>query len=160
MAERAGAFGMEVGFHDPDVSRAAAPGQAARSFPSLPALLDWADFLSIHAPLTSATRGSVGEEAFERLGTGGILVNVARGAIVDEAALLRALASGQLAAAGLDVLATEPTVPEPLRHHPRVLLTAHSAWYSDPVLPELRREAARQARLVLRGEAPTPVAQG
>ena len=98
---------------------------------SLPDLLADSDIVSLHLPLTEATTGLLGREAFGRLKPGAVLVNTARGPIVDEDALTDALRSGRLAAAGLDVFAVEP-VPEnnPLLNLPNVVLTPHVTWYT------------------------------
>jgi phosphoglycerate dehydrogenase-like enzyme len=110
---------------------------------TLAELFENADVISLHVPLTAETRGMVGAELLGRVRPGAILVNTARGAVVDIAALLAALESGRLSAAGLDVLPTEPLdVTHPLARHPRVLLTPHSAFYSVEAEVELRRKAA------------------
>ena len=98
---------------------------------SLPDLLADSDIVSLHLPLTEATTGLLGREAFSRLKPGAVLVNTARGPIVDEEALTDALRSGRLAAAGLDVFAVEP-VPQdnPLLNLPNVVLTPHVTWYT------------------------------
>ena len=98
---------------------------------SLPDLLADSDIVSLHLPLTEATTGLLGREAFGRLKPGAVLVNTARGPIVDEDALVDALRSGRLAAAGLDVFAVEP-VPQdnPLLDLPNVVLTPHVTWYT------------------------------
>ncbi|MDZ7374327.1 MAG: C-terminal binding protein [candidate division KSB1 bacterium] len=114
-------------------------------------LLAASDVVSIHAPLTEETRGMFNREAFHRLKDGAILVNTARGAIVDEAALMEALDSGKLACAGLDVFEKEPLPPDsPLFRHPRVIVTPHVAWHSKRsemrqrswVVEDVRRYAA------------------
>jgi D-3-phosphoglycerate dehydrogenase len=109
----------------------------------LTALFDRADVISLHVPLTAETRGLVDGSLLGRVPPGAILVNTARGAVVEVDALLTALDSGRLAAAGLDVLPVEPLPPEhPLARHPRVLLTPHAAFYSIEAEVELRRKAA------------------
>jgi D-3-phosphoglycerate dehydrogenase len=109
----------------------------------LTALFDRADVISLHVPLTAETRGMVDGSLLGRVPPGAILVNTARGAVVEIDALLTALDSGRLAAAGLDVLPAEPLSPEhPLARHPRVLLTPHAAFYSIEAEVELRRKAA------------------
>ncbi len=109
----------------------------------LTALFERADVISLHVPLTAETRGLVDGSLLGRVPPGAILVNTARGAVVEVDALLTALDSGRLAAAGLDVLPVEPLPPEhPLARHPRVLLTPHAAFYSIEAEVELRRKAA------------------
>ena len=110
---------------------------------TLPQLFETADVISLHVPLTAETRGMVGGALLDRLRPGAILVNTARGAVVDIDALLAALDSGRVSAAGLDVLPTEPLATDhPLARHPRVLLTPHAAFYSIEAEVELRRKAA------------------
>ena len=110
---------------------------------TLPQLFETADVISLHVPLTAETRGMVGGALLDRLRPGAILVNTARGAVVDIDALLTALDSGRVSAAGLDVLPSEPLATDhPLARHPRVLLTPHAAFYSIEAEVELRRKAA------------------
>ena len=110
---------------------------------TLPQLFETADVISLHVPLTAETRGMVGGALLDRLRPGAIIVNTARGAVVDIDALLTALDAGRVSAAGLDVLPTEPLATDhPLARHPRVLLTPHAAFYSIEAEVELRRKAA------------------
>ena len=103
-----------------------------------------ADVVSLHTPLTAETRGMIDAAFFAALKPGAHLVNTARGAVVDVAALERALAAGTLAGAGLDVLPVEPVPRDSqLLGHPRVILTPHSAFYSVEAERELRRKAAQ-----------------
>jgi glyoxylate reductase len=93
---------------------------------ALPDLLSISDFLSVHVALSSETRGLIGAGEIARMPRGAILVNTARGGIVDEAALLAALESGQLAGAALDVFESEPLPPaSPLRRAPNLILAPH-----------------------------------
>ncbi|MBK0398877.1 D-glycerate dehydrogenase [Limibaculum sp. M0105] len=106
-ADRARGFGMEIHYHN---RRRIAPEleKGAVFHDDLDALLETADVVSLHCPATPETTGMMNDAAFERMKPGAILVNTARGALVDEDALIRALTSGQLFAAGLDVFRTEP----------------------------------------------------
>ena len=111
--------------------------------------------LSIHAPLTDSTRGLLDARALELMHEGAIVVNTARGGIVDEGALADAVARGRLRGAALDVLEQEPPGPDdPLRHTPGILLTSHSAWYSQEAIVDLRRKAIETALALARGEQP------
>jgi D-3-phosphoglycerate dehydrogenase len=110
---------------------------------ALEPLFEQADAISLHVPLNAETRGLVGAHLLARGKRGAVLVNTARGAVVDVDALLTALNDGRLDAAALDVLPNEPIAPDhPLAQHPRVLLTPHAAFYSTEAEVELRRKAA------------------
>ncbi len=110
---------------------------------NLAQLFETADVISLHVPLTDETRGIVGAGLLATIKPGAMLVNTARGAVIDVEALLAALDSGRVAAAALDVLPVEPiAVEHPLARHPRVLLSPHSAFYSVEAEAELRRKAA------------------
>ena len=112
--------------------------------PTLAALANCADVVSLHTPLTAETRGLIDARFLAAMPRGGYLVNTARGAIVDVDAVLEALDTGMLAAAALDVLPSEPVPRESrLLGHPRVVLTPHAAFYSIEAERELRRKAAQ-----------------
>jgi D-3-phosphoglycerate dehydrogenase len=124
-----GVYGRVIG-HDPMLPAAAWPEDVERV--DLGELLRAADVLSLHLPLTAGTERLIDGAALARMRRGAFLVNVSRGALIDDRALLAALDSGQLGGAALDVLATEPPDPaDPLPRHPRVLMTPHAAYYSD-----------------------------
>ncbi len=121
----------------------------------LESLLAEADVISLHAPLTAATRHLIDADGLEHVRPGAVLVNTARGGLIDEAALLAALDEGRLRGAGLDVFEEEPLPADhPLLQRPQVVLTDHTGWYSDASLDELQRGAATEAARVLRGEEP------
>ena len=125
VAERALGLKMRVIAHDPFVSADVAKGLGVelREFDDL---LAEADFLTIHTPLLPQTRDMLDDEAFAKMKDGALLVNAARGGIVNEDALLRALESGKIAGAAVDVFAKEPTPADhPLVAHPRVIATPH-----------------------------------
>lgn len=99
---------------------------------SLDSLLERSDILSLHVPLTPDTRGLLGAGRIARMKQGAIVINTARGALIDEAALAQALRNGHLSAAGLDVLGQEPPAPQhPLLALPNVVCTPHVAWLTD-----------------------------
>jgi D-3-phosphoglycerate dehydrogenase / 2-oxoglutarate reductase len=109
---------------------------------ALDALLARADIVSLHLALNDATRGFLDEARLAQLKRGCILINTARGALVDEAALVRHLATGQIAQAGLDVFATEPLAADhPLAHLDNVTLTAHAGFCTEDAALELLRRA-------------------
>lgn len=152
-AEKAAPFFGETVVDDPYVEDATirAAGFEPVGFEEL---LARADAVTVHTPLTEETRGLFDADAFAAMGEDVLLVNTSRGGVVDEAALLAALADGTVAGAGLDVLATEPPADRELVEHPRVAVTPHVAWYSAESADEVRRTAARQVLSVLDGEEP------
>ena len=124
VARRARGFGMQVLYHN-RTPLAPELAQGAEYFATLEAMAPQCDILSLHAPGGVDTRGIVGAKVLALLPRGAVLVNTARGALVDEAALIAALGSGQLFAAGLDVFAQEPDYDLRLRGLPNVFLTPH-----------------------------------
>lgn len=102
-----------------------------------------ADAISIHVPLGPETRNLLSAEQFEKMKDGVVLVNTARGGIIDEAALLAALESGKVGFCGLDVLGTEDYANSPLLRHPNVMLTPHIGWCSEQAQTELQRKTAQ-----------------
>lgn len=149
-ARKLGAFGGRVLAHDPHLS---ADAEGAQSV-TLDTLFSQSDIVIVHAPLTETTRHLVNRERLALMPHGGLLINVSRGGVVDTDAVIEALASGQLSGAALDVLESEPNVPEALRSHPGAMLTPHVAFSSDASLVELRRRAAEEVVRVLQGVAP------
>lgn len=154
VAPKAQAFGLRVVAHDPNV----APDQMrARDVEpaSFDELLRQSDFISVHAPLTAETRGLVDAAAFARMKRGVTVVNTARGPLIDEAALVQALDSGQVGAAALDVVAQEPLPADsPLVGRSNVILSPHTAFYSEEALAELQTKCAADMARVLAGERP------
>jgi D-3-phosphoglycerate dehydrogenase len=151
-AHRAAAFGMDVVAADPAPGR---PGDGVREV-GLDELVATSDVISLHLGLTPATRHLVDAGLLAAMKPGAVLVNTARGGLVDSAALLEALDAGRLAGAGLDVLETEPPdeVGRRLAGHPRVVVTPHAAWYSEESFVALKTSVADEAVRVLRGEPP------
>jgi lactate dehydrogenase-like 2-hydroxyacid dehydrogenase len=121
VARRCEGFGLEIVYH----GRVRQPQVSYRYCPSLVDLAREADVLMVCAPATAETRDAVNAEVLTALGPAGVLINVARGSLVDEVALVRALATGTIRAAGLDVFAREPRVPEELLAFDRVVLLPH-----------------------------------
>jgi len=154
LAPKAKAFGLRVVTHDPYVSQQALAAASVEGV-SFDRLLEISDFVSIHAPLMPATRGLFNAEVFRKMKTGALLINTARGPLVDEEALVSALDSGRLGGAALDVVAVEP-LPKDSRLIGRdnVILTPHTAFYSVEALNELQTKCAADVARVLSGEAP------
>jgi D-3-phosphoglycerate dehydrogenase len=110
---------------------------------SLATLLKRSDYVTVHVPLSSETRHLIGKKEFKAMKEGAVLVNTARGPVIDEAALVAALEAGKLAGVGLDVFETEPLPrPHPLLRFPQVILTDHTAYYSPESVIELKSRAA------------------
>jgi D-3-phosphoglycerate dehydrogenase / 2-oxoglutarate reductase len=126
VAMRAAAFGMELVGYDPYVGDERFQSLRVRRAPTLDALLAEADVVTVHTPLTDETRGMLGRRELARLAPGAVVANLARGGIVDEAALAAALAAGQLRGAVVDVYVREPLAADhPLRGLANVVLTPH-----------------------------------
>jgi len=118
-------------------------------------LFERADDVSVHAPLTPETRHAIGAEALALLPDDGVVVNTARGGIVDEAALVTALEAGELGGAGVDVYETEPPTPDdPLLSCPGVVRTQHNAGTSVEALANMSRAAAALVRTAYEGTVP------
>lgn len=154
VAAKARAFGIRVIAADPYLPASVFADHSVEPRP-LDRLLAEADYVSLHVPLTPETRGLVGAVALAQMKPRAFLINVARGPVVDEGALVHALDGGHLAGAGLDVLAVEPPAPDhPLLRHPRVLVTPHSAWYTEEAMADLQRLLAEDVARVLGGQPP------
>ena len=111
------------------------------------------DYISVHAPLLPATRGMLNAAAFAKMKKGVYIVNTARGPLIDETALIAALDSGQVGAAGLDVVAAEPLPKDsPLLRRDNVILSPHTGFYSIEALNELQTKCAADVARVLSGE--------
>jgi D-3-phosphoglycerate dehydrogenase len=118
-------------------------------------LLRQADFISIHVPLTKETKDLIGAEALAKMKPTAVLVNTARGGIVNEAAVAEAVKGGRLAGAGLDVVVDEPLMPDhPLNGVPNILLTAHVAGVTEEAMMRMAQDSAEDILRVLRGERP------
>ncbi|HET7626797.1 MAG TPA: C-terminal binding protein [Bacillales bacterium] len=116
-------------------------------------LLKEADMITIHVPLTEETKHMFRRETFKQMKDGSIIVNTARGPIIEETALIEAIRSGKLAGAGLDVLENEPPEADhPLFAYDNVILTPHSAWYAEESAYDLKRKAAEEAARLIEGE--------
>lgn len=122
---------------------------------SLDRLLAESDLISLHAPLLPETRHLINAKTLAQMKPGVILVNTARGGVVDTRALLAALDAGKVGCAGLDVFEEEPLpVNSPLRKHPRVVLTDHTAWYSEESQVQLQKTIAEEVVRVCTGGLP------
>jgi phosphoglycerate dehydrogenase-like enzyme len=168
VALRAKALGFRVMFFDPNLPNGAELGVGVTRATTLDDLLRAADVLSVHAPLTPETRGLLGLAQLSLLPQGAVLVNTARGPIVDVDAVATLLKSGHLAGVGLDVLPVEPPVepiPELLRAYRarepwtegRLIITPHAAFYSPQAWEDIRVKSAETMRAALLGPRPQNV---
>ncbi len=153
VGSKAGALGMNVLTYDPMLQ----PGQdvgAAKSV-TLGEVLAESDFISIHVPLTVQTRGMIGKDEMASMKQGAIIVNPARGGLIDEFALADALASGHLAGAGLDVMEPAPPADDhPLLQQENVIITPHTAFFSQASTLELETRTAQEVVRVVNGGEP------
>jgi D-3-phosphoglycerate dehydrogenase len=153
-AAKARGFGIRVIGHDPylPASRFAELGVERAE---LDDLLRESDYVSIHAPLNAETHHLISDRALALMKPSAFLINTARGGLVDAAALGRALRSGQIAGAAIDVAETEPIPRDsPLLGLDNCIVTPHAAWYSDEAAAALQRLAAEEAVRLLTGEPP------
>jgi D-3-phosphoglycerate dehydrogenase/C-terminal binding protein len=166
-ALRAKALGMDVVFYDPYIPDGTDKSLGIRRVETLGQLLNQSRVVSLHCPLTDETHHMIDRQTLAELPAGSYLVNTARGAVVDAAAVLDSLTAGHLAGAALDVLETEPPgEDEPLiaawrdSSHPaseRLIINPHAAFYSLDGLLDMRIKGAENIRRVLLGQEPRNV---
>ena len=145
VAEKGRAFGLRVVVHDPFVDESV----------DRDLLLRESDFVSLHLPLTDETRHTIGRTELAMMKPTAVLINTARGGVIDAAALVEALTGGALGGAALDVFEETPLPREhPLRSLDNVVLTPHSAAYTEEALAEVRKRPLADALRILRGETP------
>jgi D-3-phosphoglycerate dehydrogenase len=150
-ARKAAGVGMTVIGYDPYL---AALPEGVRSV-SFETLLGEADLISLHLPLSTATKHLINEAALRLMKPTALLVNTARGGLVDTQALCVALQEGRIGGAALDTLEREPIPADsPLLTFPNVILAPHAGWYSDQSVMDLKRKTAEAAIAVLRGQRP------
>lgn len=155
VADRARAFGMDILAHDPFIPQSRAEALGAELV-SLEQLLERADVVTLHVPLTPQTRGMIDVRAIDCMKPGGVLINCARGGVIDESALLEALDAQKIRAAAIDVVAKEPPAPDSpgarLQRHPRVLATPHLGGSTREALERIAIELARDVADALGGK--------
>lgn len=157
LARKAAALDLQLVAHDPWV-----PDEDIRAAGVEPVSLDEAlaraDFLSLHTPLTEETHHLLNAERLARIKPGAFVINTARGALIDQEALLGALQSGRVSGAGLDVFVPEHLpAGHPLPAQPGVIATPHTAFYSEESVRELQRLAAQNVADILSGKRPADV---
>lgn len=158
VAKRARGFDMRVFYHARENKRPIEDLGATRV--SLGELLETSDFVSLHVPFTEETRHLLDARALNRMKQGAILINTARGAVVDQVALIEALQEGHLGGAGLDVYDNEPTVPEELLKMDHVVLLPHIGSATVSTRSRMAEMAALNVAAVLQGRPPlNPVVQ-
>ena len=157
MARRAGGFGMETLVYDPYVTDGLIRQYNGEPV-GLDELLRRSDFVSIHCILTPETRGLIGKRELKMMKKTGFILDVSRGAIIDEAAIITALREGWIAGAGFDVFSEEPlSLDHPLFDLDNLILTPHLAWYTQGAFDRLEREAVQRALEILEGKTPKNV---
>jgi D-3-phosphoglycerate dehydrogenase len=153
VGKRAAAFGMNVIVYDPNVSEDELLHSEAEPV-SIQDLFAWSDFISLHLPLNVQTRDLIGPLAFSQMKDGVRIVCAARGGIIDEEALLKALNSGKVAGAALDVFEKEPPGLTELVSHPRVIATPHIGAQTAEAQSRAAEDIANEVLSALRGESP------
>jgi glyoxylate reductase len=160
VARRARPFGFRIIYHRRNRQAPELEAELDATFVPFDTLVETADVLSLHVPLTDETRGRIGRAELARMRRGSFIINTARGGVIDEPALIEALINGQIAGVGLDVTATEPDVPQALREHPRALIVPHIASATSGTRGGMMRKALENATAVLEGKRPpNPVNQ-
>ena len=157
VARKAQCFRLKLLGSDPYVDKALAK-ESGITLTSLPGLLKESDFITVHALLNEETRHLIGEREFKQMKSTAYFINTARGAIVDEAALIKALQEKRIAGAGLDVFEKEPIAPDsPLLKMDNVIVAPHSASYSDAAVEVQAINPAQEVARVLSGRWPNNV---
>jgi D-3-phosphoglycerate dehydrogenase len=151
LAQRLAAFGMELIAYDPYVAPARA-AQLGIEIVTLDELLARADTISIHLPKTPETKGLIGADQLAKVKPGVIIVNDARGGLIDEQALADAVREGRVGGAGIDVFATEPTTSSPLFELPNVVVTPHLGASTSEAQDRAGTDVARSVLLALAGD--------
>jgi glyoxylate reductase len=159
VARRARGFDMKILYHNRS-RREEAEEELGASYLELDELLETADFITLHTPLTDETRHLIDAPALERMKPEAVLVNTSRGPVVDEAALADALAEGRIFAAGLDVYEEEPKVHPKLLELENVVLAPHIGSGSIETRGKMAVLAAENLAAVLRGEQPKTLVSG
>ncbi len=154
VADRARAFGLQVLVADPFVTAEAAQEAGAVKMELLE-LLSESDFVTLHSPLIPQTQGMMGKDEFAQMRPDAFLINAARGGLIDEDALYDALTSGQIAGAGLDVLVDlDPPLDHRISQLENVIITPHTAFFSQEAVLELEERAAGEVVSIFQGKMP------
>jgi D-3-phosphoglycerate dehydrogenase / 2-oxoglutarate reductase len=154
VAGRASTFGLEVRVFDPYINDSALAGTGVTRIEDLDDLLSSSDIVTVHAPLTSGTKGLIDTGAIDKMKDGAILINTSRGPIVETSSVVAALERGKLSGAGLDVFDEEPPNAQTLHSLKTLVATPHAAFYSDEAIAESQTKAATSIVTVLNGGEP------
>jgi D-3-phosphoglycerate dehydrogenase / 2-oxoglutarate reductase len=159
LVPKAKAFGFDILCYDPYLKAEVAEADGVKQV-ELDVLLSQSDVVSIHCPLVDETRNMFNADAFAKMKPSAILVNTARGEIVEAPALVDALKTGKIRAAGIDVMPNEPPCAEDwdaIKGLDNLVITPHVAWYSEDSIVELQQRVARNVALVCLGKMPDSV---
>lgn len=160
VAQRAKAFGFDVGFYDPYCPSGFEKSNAVKRYETLNELIDHCKVITIHVPLSEETKHLISYDELKRMVPETILINTARGEVINKVALIQHLLSGNSGYFGLDVLEDEPIIPIEIQSSEKVILTGHSAFFSNESLEELRYKAATSARNFLTGQKQRSIVNG
>ena len=153
-AEKGRGLGLNVIAFDPYADQEVADKLGVRLV-DLDTVARESDYISLHSPLLDSTRHIINADFLAKMKSSAYIVNAARGPLIDEDALLTAVRSGQIAGAGLDVLAIEPIDPNsPLLKEDRILITPHAAWYSEQAKLDMRTRSTEEVVRILSGQPP------
>lgn len=154
VARKLSTFGVKLISYDPSFNEER--GKELNVAPvDLDTLLRTSDFVTLHCPANESNTGLINQDAFEKMKNTAYLINTARGAVVDQKALTRALQEKKIAGAGIDVYEIEPIEKDdPLLTLDNVILSSHSSWYSETAIENLHVKAAEEVINVLQGNAP------
>eukprot|EP01120_Amphizonella_sp_Union-15-10_P014474 TRINITY_DN701_c0_g2_i2.p1 TRINITY_DN701_c0_g2~~TRINITY_DN701_c0_g2_i2.p1 ORF type:complete len:324 (-),score=61.21 TRINITY_DN701_c0_g2_i2:49-1020(-) len=153
-AQRAKAFGFNIIFYDPYLPDGIDKSQGIHRADTLKQLMETSDIVSVHCYLDATNKHMINKDSLSWLKHGSYLINTARGGLVDVDAVVEALGTGRLAGAALDVLEKEPYLEGSLLNVPNLILTPHTAFYSDDGFHEMRTKATLEVKRVLLGEKP------
>jgi D-3-phosphoglycerate dehydrogenase len=157
VARKARCFDLEIIGYDPYIDKSLAMERGI-TLVNLPELLSEADFISVSTPATKETWHLIGEEQFRKMKPSAYFINTARGSVVNELALIKALQEKWIAGAGLDVFEKEPVdADNPLLNMDNVIVTPHTAFYSDAALKQVRVSVGQETARVLSGKWPQNV---
>jgi len=154
VVERAKPFGLNIQFYDPYLEDGIDKSLGIGRVATLKELMESSNIISLHCYLDSRNYHMINKESLSWIKKGSYFINTARGALVDSAALLEVIKDGTLKAAAIDVIENEPYHAGPLLEHPNIMVTPHSAFYSDEGSHELRTKAALEIKRVLTGQDP------